>query len=355
MQPPAKKAVVLASLDGRALKLQVGAKTTARKALEAYNKAAPVPATGLERKGGAPLRLDAPLGPQVAEGEVVVVVGGAAPAPAPAPPPAVRRRRLAPEPAAPPPDPQLAELLRVAGPETIAARCTPRALARAAFLESTDDDFGRVRAALRARGFACNEELCEQRLSLLLPRSARLLTIGAGFGATCMVADALLDDPTRQVVVDPGSRFFPEYHLAARLGRFKTVQGFLGRSRQPTTMVLGDVVDAYHDLAALERLAGGPFDAVLADCEGAFVDVVRDFPELLDRASWVCVEWDQPSNRNWVAEVRPALLRAGLAPLDCGDRRCACDEPRFAPSFRAQGAPTFHEVFVRTGCVRCAD
>ena len=103
------------------------------------------------------------------------------------------------------------------------------------------------------------------------------------------------------------------------------------------------------------RLAGGPFDAVLADCEGAFVDVVRDFPELLDRASWVCVEWDQPSNRNWVAEVRPALLRAGLAPLDCGDRRCACDEPRFAPSFRAQGAPTFHEVFVRTGCVRCAD
>ena len=78
MQPPAKKAVVLASLDGRALKLQVGAKTTARKALEAYNKAAPVPATGLERKGGAPLRLDAPLGPQVAEGEVVVVVGGAA-------------------------------------------------------------------------------------------------------------------------------------------------------------------------------------------------------------------------------------------------------------------------------------
>ncbi|KAH8046766.1 hypothetical protein JL722_13514 [Aureococcus anophagefferens] len=267
MQPPAKKAVVLASLDGRALKLQVGAKTTARKALEADNKAAPVPATGLERKGGAPLRLDAPLGPQVAEGEVVV----------------------------------LAELLRVAGPETIAARCTPRALARAAFLESTDDDFGRVRAALRARGFACNEELCEQRLSLLLPRSARLLTIGAGFGATCMVADALLDDPTRQVV------------------------------------------------------AGGPFDAVLADCEGAFVDVVRDFPELLDRASWVCVEWDQPSNRNWVAEVRPALLRAGLAPLDCGDRRCACDEPRFAPSFRAQGAPTFHEVFVRTGCVRCAD
>ncbi|EGB06611.1 hypothetical protein AURANDRAFT_65537 [Aureococcus anophagefferens] len=383
MQPPAKKAVVLASLDGRALKLQVGAKTTARKALEAYNKASPVPATGLERKGGAPLRLDAPLGPQVAEGEVVVVVGGAAPAPAPAPAPAaapapaVRRRRLAPEPAAPPPDPQLAELLRVAGPETIAARCTPRALARAAFLESTDDDFGRVRAALRARGFACNEELCEQRLSLLLPRSARLLTIGAGFGATCMVADALLDDPTRQVVVDPGSRFqgstrernsqlqrlrsrpfstrrfFPEYHLAARLGRFTTVQGFLGRSRQPTTMVLGDVVDAYHDLAALERLAvrlaGGPFDAVLADCEGAFVDVVRDFPELLDRASWVCVEWDQPSNRNWVAEVRPALLRAGLAPLDCGDRRCACDEPRFAPSFRAQGAPTFHEVFVRTG------
>ncbi|KAH8078503.1 hypothetical protein JL720_9698 [Aureococcus anophagefferens] len=307
MQPPAKKAVVLASLDGRALKLQVGAKTTARKALEAYNKAAPVPATGLERKGGAPLRLDAPLGPQVAEGEVVVVVGGAAPAPAPAPAPAaapapaVRRRRRA-EPAAPP-DPQLAELLRVAGPETIAARCTPRALARAAFLESTDDDFGRVREALRARGFACNEELCEQRLSLLLPRSARLLTIGAGFGATCMVADALLDDPTRQVV-------------AAR---------------------------------------GRPFDAVLADCEGAFVDVVRDFPELLDRASWVCVEWDQPSNRNWVAEVRPALLRAGLAPLDCGDRRCACDEPRFAPSFRAQGAPTFHEVFVRTGCVRCAD
>ena len=53
-----------------------------------------------------------------------------------------------------------------------------------------------MRAALRARGFACNEELCEQRLSLLLPRSARLLTIGAGFGATCMVADALLDDPT---------------------------------------------------------------------------------------------------------------------------------------------------------------
>ncbi|KAH8067491.1 hypothetical protein JL721_7605 [Aureococcus anophagefferens] len=334
MQPPAKKAVVLASLDGRALKLQVGAKTTARKALEAYNKAAPVPATGLERKGGAPLRLDAPC-PQVAEGEVVVVVGGAAPAPAPAPaaaaaPPPAVRRRLAPSPRR-----RRRSAARGAparrGPGDHRRAVHAAALARAAFLESTDDDFGRVRAALRARGFACNEELCEQRLSLLLPRSARLLTIGAGFGATCMVADALLDDPTRQVV------------------------GFLGRSRQPTTMVLGDVVDAYHDLAALERLAGGPFDAVLADCEGAFGDVVRDFPELLDRASWVCVEWDQPSNRNWVAEVRPALLRAGLAPLDCGDRRCACDEPRFAPSFRAQGAPTFHEVFVRTGCVRCAD
>ncbi|KAH8060994.1 hypothetical protein JL722_4286 [Aureococcus anophagefferens] len=286
MQPPAKKAVVLASLDGRALKLQV------------------------------------------AEGEVVVVVGGAAPAPAPAP--AARRAgagRPPPAPRAEPGAPRIrssrSSCASRAGDHRRAVHAA--ALARAAFLESTDDDFGRVRRR-------------------------------CGRGAS--------------------RRFFPEYHLAARLGRFKTVQGFLGRSRQPTTMVLGDVVDAYHDLAALERLAGGcveinqwnalssknfkplyldqieaggPFDAVLADCEGAFVDVVRDFPELLDRASWVCVEWDQPSNRNWVAEVRPALLRAGLAPLDCGDRRCACDEPRFAPSFRAQGAPTFHEVFVRTG------
>ena len=51
--------------------------------------------------------------------------------------------------------------------------------------------------------------------------------------------------------------------------------------RQPTTMVLGDVVDAYHDLDSLERLAGGPFDAVLADCEGAPCDF-KDFDDVYD-------------------------------------------------------------------------
>ena len=111
--------------------------------------------------------------------------------------------------------------------------------------------------------------------------------------------------------------------------------------------ILGDVVETYYSLEDLERLVGGPFDAVLADCEGAFLDILDDFPDALQKARWLCVEWDLPQNRSWVASVRPRILKSGLRPLDCGARACACDEPRFRPSYTAQGAPRFHEVFVR--------
>ena len=342
MGPAAKTPIMLAALDGRALRMSLGAKTTGRKALEAYNKGSPTAATALTHKNGSPVFLEEPLAPQCAAGEVLLVVVAEAEAVE-----EVDEEFALAEVAPAAADPQLAELLRVAGPETICRRCTPRALARATFLESADDDFRRVREHLRRRGFLCNEELCEQRLSLTMPRSCRLLTIGAGFGATCMIADAIMEDPTKQVVVDPGSQFFPEYHLAARLGRFKTAQGFLGKSRQSTEMVLGDVVETYYSLEDLERLVGGPFDAVLADCEGAFLDILDDFPDVLQKARWLCVEWDLPQNRSWVASVRPRILKSGLRPLDCGDRACACDEPRFRPSYTAQGAPRFHEVFVR--------
>lgn len=340
---PPKIPVVLAPLDagGRAVKVQLGPTTTGRKAVAAYAKSTGARAVGLRHRN-RPVDLDRPLAPQCAADDVVEVVLDADAEDASeeiAEADAVAGGFV---------DPRLAELLKVAGPEMIATRCTGRALVRAASLEASDDEFRAAREELRKRRYLCNEELCEQRLSLLLPRGARLLTIGAGFGATSMIADVLLDRPEAQVVVDPGSGFFPEYLIAASVGSFKTAQGFLGKSRQSTDMVLGDVVERYYDLAELEALAGGPFDAVLADCEGAFGDVLDDFPRLLETATWICVEWDGAGRRGWVADVRRKLLDAGFRPLDCGDRRCTCvDASR--PAYEAQGAPTFHEIFAKPG------
>lgn len=60
-------------------------------------------------------------------------------------------------------------------------------------------------------------------------------------------------------------------------------------------------------LVELQNLVGSQFDVLIVDCEGAFYNILNDFPEILDNIKLIIIEMDGPDKK--IPEIREKLLK----------------------------------------------
>ena len=146
--------------------------------------------------------------------------------------------------------------------------------------------------------FIARTELPEQALiAKFLPRNCTVLELGGESGTTAIVIDKILRDPTQHIVVDPAMAAIKKMVGIKALthSHFKTVRGFLGKNRKKQEELWDECKQCrMWDLKELEAMVSKKFDVLVVDCEGAFLPIVEDFPELLTNAKLIIIEMDGP-------------------------------------------------------------
>lgn len=214
----------------------------------------------------------------------------------------------------------------------------------------------RVHARLRLVHGSLDQEVVEQLLvAAFLPRDACVLELGGNVGRVSCVANSLLDDRARHVVleIDPataaqllenrdanGLGFSVE--AAALGGRpvlMEATADCIGRRSAVAGREGGDRawVPARHiswpDLRA--KYPDLPFDTLICDCEGALFDVCAEYPGFLEGFRVVVSESDYGCDDKKRA-MDALFAAAGLS-------RVAC-VPLQAP--KTQCEAEFYEVWV---------
>lgn len=148
--------------------------------------------------------------------------------------------------------------------------------------------------------FKSNERPEQELLNKYLPSEATVLEIGGGSGQTACIIDTILDPEykSKHVVIEPSLLSFQKVKTIKEKigGQFQIKFGFLAANREAQENLWPDCKQVqnflYEDL-------GGPFDVISADCEGAFLHICKDFPELLQHAQLIFLEndGDTPNHR----------------------------------------------------------
>jgi FkbM family methyltransferase len=190
------------------------------------------------------------------------------------------------------------------------------------YLKNTDGIF-KLHENLKINHGSLKEELPEQRLAyMFLKGDETILEIGGNIGRNSLVMANILTDDKRLVVLESdenNARILNEnkdlnnlnFNIEAKaLCKNKLMQqGWI-------TSEGDELKEGYRwvetcDYNYLKDKYQLKFDTIVADCEGAFYYILRDFPEVLDGVNLVIMENDYTSidNYNYVAD---SLTKNGL-------------------------------------------
>lgn len=135
----------------------------------------------------------------------------------------------------------------------------------------------------------------QEIIAKFMPRQATVLELGAGKGSTAAVIDKILDNPKRHVVIDPSREACSIVSRNKTLtdSSYALVHGFLAENRKGQEDLWDECKACKnYSLKELEQIAGGKFDCIIADCEGAFIHILNDFKDLLDTVELIVIELD---------------------------------------------------------------
>uniref|UniRef100_A0A7S0D445 Uncharacterized protein n=1 Tax=Amorphochlora amoebiformis TaxID=1561963 RepID=A0A7S0D445_9EUKA len=152
-----------------------------------------------------------------------------------------------------------------------------------------------------------NYEPIMQILVASIPPKSTVLELGIGSGAVASVVQRVLSDPSQHIAIEPfpgtygkGLSFltrivFPNFQF-----RLKT--GILGNISSAQPIRIGNVTKQPYEvtlnsLASLEKLTTRPFSAIIADCNGAFPEILMENPRLLETSRWIVVKHDHGPER----------------------------------------------------------
>ena len=173
-------------------------------------------------------------------------------------------------------------------------------------------------------------EFDEQVLVLKhLPQDSAVLELGGRTGTVSKAISLILADKTKHVVVEPSTNASMIQNLeeSGKECGFKVFNGALGK---------GDVqFDGYFSVGSplfnqkdssnvvntktLEDIEGEyniKFTAIIADCEGCLVQVLEDFPQLLNQIEHLNVEYDM--SHETCAKLVSKLENAGFKSVERG-------------------------------------
>lgn len=143
----------------------------------------------------------------------------------------------------------------------------------------------------------------QELIAKFLPTQCNVLEMGGESGTTSLIIDTILDPEYRSkhVVVDPADSSIPKMERVKKIYgcNFKIAHGFIGKERKlHEELWEGCKNKKMFSLNELETLIDGKFDVLVVDCEGAFYNILNEFPQILDNAKLIIIEQDGPSNSN---------------------------------------------------------
>ena len=141
----------------------------------------------------------------------------------------------------------------------------------------------------------------QELIAKFLPRDCCVLEFGGESGTTALIIDKILRYPERHVVVEPSSKSIEKLNNTKRIynAKFEIAYGFLGKKRDLHEKLWDECKNCkMWSLIELQKLVKSKFDVLIVDCEGAFYNILNDFPEILDNIKLIIIEMDGPDKKH---------------------------------------------------------
>jgi hypothetical protein len=150
----------------------------------------------------------------------------------------------------------------------------------------------------------------QELIAKYLPSKCNVLEMGGESGTTSLIIDTILEEEckSKHIVVDPSDSSIPKMKKVKDIYscKFKIMNGFIGKERKVhEELWSGCKNKTMYSLEDLEKMINDKFDVLVIDCEGAFNNILNEFPEILDSVKLIIIENDGRSikekllNRNF--------------------------------------------------------
>tara|TARA_B110001450_G_scaffold25356_2_gene22380 strand:- start:19289 stop:20116 length:828 start_codon:yes stop_codon:yes gene_type:complete len=154
-----------------------------------------------------------------------------------------------------------------------------------------------------------NIERPEQELiAKYLPYDCCVLELGGESGTTSLLINKIIKDPSKHVIIEPSSNSIPKLYKTANIydAKYKVVHGFIGINRDIHKKLWPECeVSKMYDLDTINKLVNSNYDVLVVDCEGAFYNILNEFPQILDNVKLIIIENDGPQEN--VKHIRNKL------------------------------------------------
>jgi FkbM family methyltransferase len=183
------------------------------------------------------------------------------------------------------------------------------------------------------------EEQEQQDIRQYLSKTAKVLEIGGRFGVVSCVINSLLENKSHHIVVEPDQTVWAalRQNQESTHSQFHIVEGAISSApiawSNPSAHVgergcgsifricnekneCQSVIPTYTFHEIITKFGFVP-DTLVIDCEGAFVEFFRDFPEMLDDTKQIFIEWDALNPQNNTL-YRNFILKNGFEEIKGG-------------------------------------
>lgn len=161
-----------------------------------------------------------------------------------------------------------------------------------------------------------NIERPEQELiAKYLPSQCNVLEIGGESGTTSLIINSILQGNYKRnhIIVEPDNNSIPKLERVKNLysSDFQIVHGFIGKTRSIHEEIWDGCKDKkMYSLNEIQSLINDKFDVLVVDCEGAFYNIVNEFPEILVDAKLIIIELDGDCKN--IVPLRNQIINKGF-------------------------------------------
>lgn len=165
-------------------------------------------------------------------------------------------------------------------------------------------------------GRALPENLESEKIRVIrsfLPADSKVLEIGGRYGVLSEAIHHILSDRTHHVVVEPDRAAWAalEHNRDVARCSYEIVRGTLSSAGVSQTGGCGplgmtkrfriasnpDRSVPVFTYSMLKENVGFRWNTLVVDCEGAFVEIFRDFPDIIYDATLIFIDWDALDDR----------------------------------------------------------
>jgi len=169
-----------------------------------------------------------------------------------------------------------------------------------------------------------NIERPEQELiAKYLPNDCCVLELGGESGTTSLLINKIIKDPSKHVIIEPSSNSIPKLINTAKIynTQYKIIHGFIGLNREEHKKLWPECeISNMYNLDEINKLVDKNFDVLVIDCEGAFYNILKEFPEILNNIKLIIIENDGPEKnikfiRDKIVENKFILIHSQTHPF----------------------------------------